>query len=184
MVAEVSELERARALLNLELARAAREGRPLPISVKVGVMIEVPALLWQMPELCARVDFLSVGTNDLMQFLFACDRGNPRLADRYDPLSAPVLSLLQKIVAQTRLFSVPLSICGEMAASPLEAMALIALGFRTLSMGAAAIGPVKTMIRSLDAAAVGRYVGEIASRPDHSLRSKLEAYARDHAVTV
>jgi phosphotransferase system, enzyme I, PtsP len=184
MVAEISELERAAALLDAELARAANEGRPPPTSVKIGVMIEVPALLWQLPELCGRVDFLSVGTNDLLQFLFACDRGNPRLADRYDPLSAPVLSLLQTIVAQTQLSSVPVSMCGEMAANPLEAMVLIALGFRTLSMTGAAIGPVKTMIRSLDAAAVARYVGEIASRPDHSLRSKFEAYARDHAVSV
>jgi phosphotransferase system, enzyme I, PtsP len=184
MIAEISELERARALLDLELARAASEGRPLPVSVKIGVMLEVPALLWQLPELCGRIDFLSVGTNDLLQFLFACDRGNPRLADRYDALSAPVLSLLQEIVARTRMSSVPLSMCGEMTASPLEAMVLIALGFRTLSMSGAAIGPVKTMIRSLDAAAVARYVEEIAARPDHSLRSKLEAYARDHAVLV
>jgi phosphotransferase system, enzyme I, PtsP len=184
MIAEIAELERARALIQLELERAAGEGRPRPTSVKVGVMLEVPALLWQLPGLCRRVDFLSVGTNDLLQFLFACDRGNPRLADRYDSLSAPILALLQEVVAQARSFSVPLSMCGEMAASPLEAMVLIALGFRTLSMNAAAIGPVKAMIRSLDAAAIARYVDEIASRPDHSLRSKLEDYARDHAIAV
>jgi phosphotransferase system, enzyme I, PtsP len=184
MIAEIAELERARALIRLELERAAREGRPWPTSVKIGVMLEVPALLWQLPVLCSRIDFLSIGTNDLLQFLFACDRGNPRLSDRYDSLSAPMLALLQEVVAQARAFSVPLSMCGEMAASPLEAMVLIALGFRTLSMNAAAIGPVKTMIRSLDAAAVARYVDEIASRPDHSLRSKLEDYARDHAIAI
>ena len=101
MIAEVAELERARALLDLELARAAVEGRTPPASVKVGVMLEVPSLLWQLPALCRRIDFLSVGTNDLMQFLFACDRGNPRLADRYDPLSPPMLALLREVVAQT-----------------------------------------------------------------------------------
>ena len=74
--------------------------------------------------------------------------------------------------------------CGEMAGNPLEAMALIALGFRILSMAATAIGPVKTMIRSLDAAAVAGYLREIGSRPDHSLRPKLEAYARDHAIAL
>jgi phosphotransferase system enzyme I (PtsP) len=74
--------------------------------------------------------------------------------------------------------------CGEMAGSPLEAMALIALGFRTLSMAATAIGPVKTMIRSLDATAVAGYLQEIGGRPDHSLRPKLEAYARDHAIAL
>ncbi|HEY3909735.1 MAG TPA: phosphoenolpyruvate--protein phosphotransferase [Stellaceae bacterium] len=184
MVAEIAELERARALLEMELARAAGEGRTLPAAVKIGVMLEVPALLWQLPALCREVDFLSIGTNDLLQFLFACDRGNPRLADRYDSLSAPMLALLREIVAQARRAVVPLSMCGEMAGNPIEAMVLIALGFRTLSMTGPAIGPIKTMIRSLDAAAIAKYVEEIGSRPDHSLRPKLEAYARDHAIAV
>ena len=184
MIAEIPEFERARALLDLELARAATEGRIPPASVKIGVMLEVPALLWQLPRLCERIDFLSIGTNDLLQFLFACDRGNPRLADRYDPLSAPMLALLREVVAQTGVSSVPLSMCGEMAGNPIEAMVLIALGFRTLSMAGTAIGPVKTMIRSLDAAVVAEYVDEIGARPDHSLRSKLEAYAHDHAIAL
>jgi phosphotransferase system enzyme I (PtsP) len=184
LIAEVPELERARALLDMELARAAGEGRTPPASVKIGVMLEVPALLWQLPALCRRVDFLSIGTNDLLQFLFACDRGNPRLADRYDPLSAPMLALLREVVAQARASAVPLSMCGEMAGNPIEALALVALGFRTLSMAGTAIGSVKTMIRSLDAAAVAEYVDEIGDRPDHSLRPKLEAYARDHAIAL
>jgi len=184
MIAEIREFERARSLLDMELARAAGEGWTPPASVKIGVMLEVPALLWQLPGLCERIDFLSIGTNDLLQFLFACDRGNPRLADRYDPLSAPMLALLREVVAQTSASLVPLSMCGEMASSPLEAMVLIALGFRTLSMTGTAIGPVKTMIRSLDAAAVSEYVDEIGARPDHSLRPKLEAYAHDHAIAL
>jgi phosphotransferase system, enzyme I, PtsP len=184
MVAEVAELERARALISIELARAAGGRRLVPKSVKVGVMLEVPALLWQLPALCQRIDFLSVGTNDLLQFVFACDRGNPRLADRYDPLSAPMLSLFREIIARTREAGVSLSMCGDMAGNPIEAMVLIALGFRTLSMAATAIGPVKTMIRSLDASAVAGYLDEIGSRPDHSLRPKLEAYARDHDIVV
>ena len=184
MVAEVAELERARALVDMELARAACEGRALPQTVKVGVMLEVPSLLWQLPALCERIDFLSVGTNDLLQFLFACDRGNPRLADRYDSLSAPMLALLREIIAHTREAGVSLSMCGDMAGNPIEAMVLIALGFRTLSMAATAIGPVKTMIRSLDTAAVAGYLDDIGNRPDHSLRPKLEAYARDHEVAL
>ena len=184
MVAELPEFERARALLNMELARANDEGRMLPASVEIGVMLEVPALLWQLSELCERVDFLSIGTNDLMQFLFACDRGNPRLADRYDPLSAPVLRLLREVVAQANASSVPLSMCGDMAANPLEAMVLIALGFRTLSIPGAAIGPLKAMIRSLDLGALADYVNEISARPDHSLKSKFEAYARDHLIAL
>ena len=184
MIAEIPELERARALLDMELAYAAGEGRALPASVKIGVMLEVPALLWQLPALCRRIDFLSIGTNDLLQFLFACDRGNPRLADRYDPLSPPMLAMLREVVGQTCASAVPLSMCGEMAGNPIEAMVLIALGFRTLSMAGTAIGPVKMMIRSLDAAAVAEYIGEISARPDHSLRPKLEAYARDHAIAL
>ena len=184
MIAEIAELERARAILDVELARAKAEGRVLPERIRIGVMLEVPSLLWQLPALCERIDFLSIGTNDLMQFLFACDRGNPRLADRYDPLSMPMLALFREVVARTREAGVPLSMCGEMAGNPIEAMALIALGFRTLSMAATAIGPVKTMIRSLDAAAVAGYLDEIGGRPDHSLRPKLEAYARDHAVAL
>jgi len=184
MIAEIAELEQARAILDIELARAEKEGRSLPAVIKTGVMLEVPALLWQLPALCERIDFLSIGTNDLLQFLFACDRGNPRLADRYDPLSMPMLALFREVIVRTRDARVSLSMCGEMAGNPIEAMALIALGFRTLSMAATAIGPVKTMIRSLDAAAVAGYLDEIASRPDHSLRPRLEAYARDHKIAL
>jgi phosphotransferase system, enzyme I, PtsP len=184
MVAEIAELEAARKIVDLELARAAEEGRALPRSVKIGVMLEVPALLWQLPELCQRIDFLSVGTNDLLQFLFACDRGNPRLAERYDPLSAPMLAAFREIIAQTQTAGVPLSMCGDLAGNPIEAMVLVALGFRSLSMAATSIGPVKTMIRSLDAGAVAKYLDEISTRPDHSLRPKLEAYARDHEIAL
>jgi len=184
MIAEIAELEHARAILDMEVARAAKEGRVLPAPIKIGVMLEVPALLWQLPALCERIDFLSIGTNDLVQFLFACDRGNPRLADRYDPLSMPMLALFREVIMQARDAGVPLSMCGEMAGNPIEAMALIALGFRTLSMAATAIGPVKTMIRSLDAGAVAGYLDEIGGRPDHSLRPKLEAYARDHDIVL
>ena len=184
MIAEIAELEEARALLDKEVARLAAEGREPPRSVRVGVMLEVPSLLWQLPALLERVDFLSIGTNDLAQFLFACDRGNPRLADRYDLLSAPMLALFRQVIAACDAAGKPLSMCGEMAANPIEAMVLIALGFRTLSLAATAIGPVKAMTRSLDAGALALYLDELGERPDHSLRRWLEAYARDHAVAV
>ena len=184
MIAEIAEFEEARALLDKEVARLAAESREPPRSVRVGVMLEVPSLLWQLPALLERVDFLSIGTNDLAQFLFACDRGNPRLADRYDLLSAPMLALFRQVIAACNAAGKPLSMCGEMAASPIEAMVLIALGFRTLSLAATAIGPVKAMTRSLDAGALALYLDELGERPDHSLRRWLEAYARDHAVAV
>ena len=184
MIAEIAEFEEARALLDKEVARLAAESREPPRSVRVGVMLEVPSLLWQLPALLERIDFLSIGTNDLAQFLFACDRGNPRLADRYDLLSAPMLALFRQVIAACNAAGKPLSMCGEMAASPIEAMVLIALGFRTLSLAATAIGPVKAMTRSLDAGALALYLDELGERPDHSLRRWLEAYARDHAVAV
>jgi phosphotransferase system enzyme I (PtsP) len=184
MISEVAELDAARRLLERERDRIAAEGGTGPRSVKVGVMLEVPALLWQLPALLRRVDFLSVGTNDLAQFVFACDRGNPLLAERYDLLSPPMLALLRYLVRECTAAGRPLSICGEMAGNPLDAMVLIALGFRRLSMAATAIGPVKTMIRSLNAGALAEYLDEIAERPDHSLRRWFEAYARDHAVAV
>ena len=184
MIAEVAELERARALLDRERHRMVAEGYAPPRSINVGVMLEVPSLLWQLPTLLERIDFLSIGTNDLAQFLFACDRGNPRLADRYDLLSAPMIALFRDVIAKCAAASVPLSICGEMAGNPVEAMMLVGLGFRTLSLTATALGSVKTMIRSLDAGGLARYLEEIEERPDHSLRHRLEAYARDHAVTL
>jgi len=184
MIAEVAELDRARALLDTELARAVAEGRTPPSAVKVGVMLEVPSLLWQLPALFERIDFLSVGTNDLAQFLYACDRGNPRLAGRYDVLSAPMLALFRHLIEACGAAGMPLSMCGEMAGNPIEAMVLIALGFRTLSVATTAIGPVKEMVRSLDAGALTRYLDEIGTRPDHSLRPRLEAFARDHRVVV
>jgi phosphotransferase system enzyme I (PtsP) len=184
MIAEVAEFEAARRLFDLEFERLVKEGRLPPRSVKLGVMLEVPSLLWQLPALLERIDFLSVGTNDLAQFLFACDRGNPRLAQRYDLLSAPMVALFRHVVEQCSMAQTPLSMCGEMASNPIDAMMLIGLGFRTLSLTATAVGPVKTMIRSLNVAAITNFLDEIGDRPDHSLRHWLEAYAHDHAVSL
>ena len=184
MVAEVAELEQARVILDLEIERAKRSGMEMPAAVKVGVMLEVPALLWQLPALLRRLDFLSIGTNDLVQFLFACDRGNPRLAERYDALSPSVLGLLRHLAMTCGMAGVPISLCGEMAGDPLDAMALIGIGFRTLSMAPASIGPVKTMIRSLHLEPLEQFMAGLLDRPDHSLRPHLRAFARDHGIAL
>src|ERR1700684_1226115 len=118
-----------------------RDGAPPTVSVEGGVMLEVPSLLFQLDQLLPRIDFLSVGTNDLMQFFFASDRGNPRLAERYDPLSPPMLRALSQVVARCARHHVHLSLCGEMAGSPLDAAALVGIGFRMLSMSPASVGP-------------------------------------------
>ena len=168
----------------MELARAEARGEPLPSAVRLGVMLEVPSLLWQLRALLPRIDFLSIGTNDLLQFLFACDRGNPELIDRYDVLSPPVLSFIRELVERCREAGVALSICGEMAARPLEAMVLLGLGVRDLSMTPADIGPVKAMLRSLRCGQLASYLGQLCDLSDHSLRDRLRHYALDHGVPL
>jgi phosphotransferase system, enzyme I, PtsP len=184
MVAEVAEFAAARSVLGVELRRAAARGLAPPTEIKIGVMLEVPALLWQLPALLPEVDFVAVGSNDLLQFLFAADRGNARLAGRYDPLAPAVLALFRTLVRECSRHKVPLSLCGEMAGSSLEAMALLGVGFRTLSMAPSSIGPVKTMIRSLELAPLEAFLATLETAPDHSLRDKLTAFARDHDVII
>lgn len=184
MVAEVAEFDAARALLDLELARHAVRGQPLPDRLRVGVMLEVPSLLFQLPALLKRVDFVSIGTNDLFQFLFAADRGNPHLATRYDELSSAGLNVLRTVLMTCQAARVPVSICGEMAGRPLDAMTLIGLGFRAMSMAPPAFGPVKAMVRSLDVRALERYMAALGGQPRHSLRARLKAFAMDHGVAI
>ena len=182
MVSEVAEFDAAKAVLEMELKRVRERGGVVPEKFNVGVMLEVPGLMWQLKALLARVDFLSVGSNDLFQFLFASDRGNPRVSDRYDVLSPGLLSLLRSLVVAAGEAKVPLSLCGEMAGQPIEAMTLIGLGFRRISMPPPRIGAVKAMLRSLDAAALAHYIDTLLDLPDHSVRRRLKAYARDHGI--
>ncbi|MBI3113896.1 MAG: phosphoenolpyruvate--protein phosphotransferase, partial [Rhodospirillales bacterium] len=184
MIAEVAELDQARELLERELARTKARGEPAPARVLVGAMLEVPGLLFQLPALLARVDFLSVGSNDLAQFLFASDRTNPRLAERYDELSPAMLAVLKTVVEQCAAARVPVSVCGEMAGRPVDAMALVGLGFRSLSMATPSIGPVKEMILSLDAGRLSQYLSTLIDPAEHSMREKLKDFARDHGVVV
>ena len=123
MVSEVAEFDAARELVNREWQAAGRE--PLPTALKVGAMLEVPSLYFQLSALLQRVDFLSIGSNDLLQFLFASDRGNPLVGERYDTLSPALLNFLRDVIRQCDQAGVPVSICGEMAGAPLEAMVLI-----------------------------------------------------------
>ena len=184
MVAEVAEFEAARLILNKELERERSRNGRLPSTLRVGAMLEIPGLVWQLPALLNRVDFLSVGSNDLFQFLFAADRGNPLVAERYDILSPGMLELLRKIVKDCHEAQVPLSLCGEMAGEPIEAMALIGLGFRTISMSPPHLGKIKAMVRSLDTGLLSQYMNTLVGTADHSVRRKLTFYARDHGVQI
>ena len=184
MIAEVAELEAARAILDLELRRAAVRGAPVPDPVRLGAMVEVPSLMWQLEALLPRVDFVSVGSNDLFQFLFASDRGNPRVSERYDVLSPGPLSLLRDLVARCDAHGVAVSLCGEMAGRPIEAMAVIGVGFRSISAPAGTIGPVKRMIRSLDAGILGDFMATLLDLPDRSIRERLRGFSRDHGIVL
>ncbi len=186
MVATVDEFVRAKAIVTRERAYLARHGYEPPRDVRLGVMVEVPSLLFQLDEICAQADFLSVGSNDLMQFLFAVDRENPQVADRFDALNPVCLRALQAVVEAGNRAGIPVTLCGELGGRPLEAMALLAIGFRSLSMSPASIGPVKAMLLSLDVGALSAAVLPLIHAPDivPSLRPMLAAFAEEHGVPL
>jgi phosphotransferase system, enzyme I, PtsP len=184
LVASVDEFRAARALVDQEIAWADRRGRPAPARLDVGAMIEAPSLIWHLDALLPMTDFVSVGTNDLMQYLFAADRGNPRVADRYDPLSPPALRALKQIQEACADTGTPVSVCGEMAGRPLEAFTLVALGFDRLSMPPAGVGPVKQMVLSCDREAARRGVLALLKGSSGSVRNEIETLARKLYVAV
>ncbi len=149
MISEPWEFDEARKVVEEQLSRTVANGKPVPKSVKFGAMLEVPALAESLDILLPKIDFLSIGTNDLTQFLFAADRANPKLAERYDWLSISLLRFLKRVVDQAKAAGRPVTICGEMGGRSLEALALLAIGVDRLSITPAAIGPIKAMVRSL-----------------------------------
>jgi phosphotransferase system enzyme I (PtsP) len=186
MVSAVEEFDHARRLVERELTHLRRHGHRLPDKVQVGAMVEVPALLFALDEVLERADFLSVGSNDLVQFLFAADRGNARVADRFDALSAPVLRALKAVADAGKAHDKPITLCGELASRPLEAMALIALGYRMLSVSAVAIGPVKAMVLGLDVGAAEKILAPMlqVQKSPQSIRERLQAFAAETGVPV
>ncbi|MGE0749487.1 MAG: phosphoenolpyruvate--protein phosphotransferase [Variibacter sp.] len=186
MVSAIDEYDRAKALVEFELTHLRKHNHVLPERIEIGAMVEVPALLYQLDELLSRVDFLSVGSNDLVQFLYAADRGNSLVADRFDPLSVPVLRALRDIIDKGREHGKPVTLCGEMAATPLGALALVALGYRNLSVSASSLGPVKAMLLDVDTKNAGELVrGLLNGHPRHiSVREELAAYAAAEGLQV
>ena len=185
MVAAVEEFDEGKELVERELTYLRRHGHKLPERVEVGTMVEVPALLYQLDELLERVDFLSVGSNDLAQFLFAADRGNPRVNTRFDELSVPMLRAL-KTSPTPAAHGKPVTLCGEMASRTIGAMALIALGYRSLSLAPSAVGPVKAMALELDAGKAAAVVNELIARTDAtgSVRDALTAFAEAEGIPL
>jgi phosphotransferase system, enzyme I, PtsP len=184
MVSEPWEYEKARSLFEEQVDWAGKANRPVPTRIEFGAMLEVPSLAEMLDQLLPRVDFISIGTNDLTQFLFAADRSDPRLAQRYDWLSPAILRFLKRVLDGCRAADVPVRVCGEMAGRPLEAMALIGIGAESFSITPAAVGPVKAMVRSLDGAAVRARLDQLLARPPRDMRKALTDWARRHSVTI
>ncbi len=186
MVTEVVEFERAKAVVTREMNHLARHGHGRPAKIVLGTMIEVPSLLFQLDELFRVVDFASVGSNDLMQFVMASDRSNTRLAGRFDPLNPAFLRALRTIAVAADAAGKPLTLCGEIAGRPIDAIALAAIGFRSLSMASAAIGPIKATIRALELAPIRERLGALLDQgaSGSEIRGELRAWAETHSVPI
>lgn len=186
MVTEVSEIRQVRELMQKEIQHISKFGHQLPKKLQFGAMLEVPALLWQLDELMDEVDFVSVGSNDLFQFAMAVDRGNARVSDRFDVLGRPFLRILRDIVRASERNKTPVTLCGEMASKPLSAMALLGIGFRSISMSPTSIGPVKAMLLGLD---IGRLSEVLMAAldddtPGVSVRDLLIRHAEENNIPV
>ena len=184
MVSEPWEFDAAKALVEEQRNWLAQRKKLLPCHIRYGAMLEVPSLAELLDLLLPKVDFVSVGTNDLTQFLFAADRSNPRLAERYDWLSPAILRFLRRIVQAAEEHEVPLAVCGEMGGRTLEAMALIGIGVKRLSITPVAVGPIKAMIRSLDRSAIAREMDKVLKNPPKDLRSTLSRWADRNGVSM
>ena len=186
MIATVAEFDQAKELVERELTHLRRHGHKLPAEVEVGSMVEVPSLLYQLDELLDHVDFLSVGSNDLVQFFYAVDRGNARVAGRFDALSAPLLRALKDIADKAREYHKPATVCGELASQPIGALALVALGYRSLSLAPSAVGPVKAMLLELDSRKAAAFLCPLVDKPAGTvaIRAQLEKFAADNGLQL
>jgi phosphotransferase system enzyme I (PtsP) len=179
MVATVEEFDQGKALVEHELTHLRRHGHTLPERVEVGAMLEVPSLLYQLDELLPRVDFLSVGSNDLFQFMYAVDRGNARVSGRFDPISSPILRALREIAGKGAEYGKPVTLCGELASTTIGALTLAAIGYRALSLTPSAVGPVKAMLLDLDVDKAKAAIDPLIDAPagSVSVRHRIEMFA-------
>ncbi|WP_294291968.1 phosphoenolpyruvate--protein phosphotransferase [uncultured Sphingomonas sp.] len=184
MVSEPWEFDQARAIFEAQRSWLADRGKKLPTQIRYGAMLEVPALAEVLDLLLPKLDFLSIGTNDLTQFLFAADRAHPKLAVRYDWLSPAILRFLARVSREARAANVPVAVCGEMGGRPLEALALLGLGIDRLSITPAAVGPIKAMVRSLDRGAIVEQMGAWLAQPPADMRATLTDWATERGVEL
>ena len=184
MIAEPWEFDRAKAVFEHQRAYLQGQKKRLPSQIRYGAMLEVPALAECLDLMADRLDFLSIGTNDLTQFLFAADRSNPKLAERFDWMSPAILRFLNRASENAARFDIALSVCGEMGGRPLDALALLGLGIRNLSITPASVGPIKAMVRSLDLGQAQREIKSILKEAPAEPRLRLEQWANKHQIDL
>ena len=184
MVTVATEFHRAKRLLDVELDWAKQRGRPVPLKMSVGAMLETPSLAYELDALVGHADFISVGTNDLMQFFHAADRMAPDISDRYDMLSRPALTFLGNIAQTCERLGLKVSVCGTAAGQSLDALALLAMGFRQLSMPVGSVGPIKRMIRSLNLEQFSEAIKSALETSNGSFRNELLGIARHHDILL
>jgi len=182
MVAEPWEFDAAKAVFDGQLAYLRKRKRVLPEAIRYGVMLEVPALAEQLDLLAPKISFLSIGTNDLTQFLFAADRSNPKLAERYDWLSPAILRFLRRVVRSVDGLGVDISVCGEMGGRRLEALALMGLGIRRMSITPASVGPIKALVGQVDVNEIGAAMERWLASPPPDMRAALLEWAAERGI--
>jgi phosphotransferase system enzyme I (PtsP) len=184
MVSEVWEFEAAREVFEKQLAFMKRHKKIVPETINYGAMLEVPALAEMLDLLLPKVNFVSIGTNDLTQFLFAADRANPKLAERYDWLSSAIMRFLRRVLQTSAGFDAEIGVCGEMAGRPLEALALLGIGYRRLSITPAAVGPIKELVRKVDLKEISSAMNDWLADPSCDLRKNLQEWAEQRGIEL
>ena len=184
MVSEPWEFDAAKAVFDKQLAFLKARKHQLPNAIRYGVMLEVPSLAETLDLLLPRIAFISIGTNDLTQFLFAADRANPMLAERYDWLSPSILRFLSRVIKGVDGSGVDLGICGEMGGRRLEALALMGMGLRRFSITPAAVGPIKELVRQVNLGDIGAAMERWLAHPPADMRAALLEWARERDIEV
>jgi phosphotransferase system enzyme I (PtsP) len=184
LVTDIMEYRAAKEFVRIEWERAKDHQAELPKSISYGVMLEVPSIVDQLDTLLKEVDFISIGTNDLFQFYFACDRTNPTVSNRYDTLSTTFLNYLRNIRVACTKAKVPVSVCGEMAGKPLDALALLAIGYKTLSASGPLAIALKKMILSLSLKEAEIFMEDALKDYSPSLRPTLMEFAKTNKVFI
>ena len=175
-VAQFDEFKTAREYLLRELDREEKLGHTLPSSVEIGAMLETPSLAFAPRQFFEMADFISIGGNDLKQFFFAADRENERVRRRYDTLNVSFLTFIEQIANRCDDTDTPVSFCGEDAGRPVEALCFAAMGLRSLSMRPASVGPIKSLLRSVNLTEVRGVIDESIANGDQSVRPSVLDY--------